>query len=92
MAVLFQKSSVASLDYTVSWTNWLSGSEVIAESNWELPDDLTLEDEESTDSTATAYISGGQGGASYTVKNTITTDSTPPKTDARSFTLYIAER
>ena len=92
MTILFQKSAVAELDYTFDWSLWLTGDEVIAVSQWILPEALTLESSSYTVATTTGYISGGDAGQSYTVRNRITTDSNPPKIDQRSFQLYIAER
>lgn len=92
MATLFQKSAIAELDYTFDWRLWLTGDEVIAGSEWVLPEALTLESSSYTNTTATGYISGGTAGQTYTVRNRITTDSNPPKIDQRSFQLYIAER
>ena len=62
MTILFQKSAVAELDYTFDWSLWLTGDEVIAVSQWILPEALTLESSSYRDTTATGYISGGTAG------------------------------
>ena len=92
MTILFQKSAVAELDYTFDWRLCLTGEELITASQWILPEALTLQSSSYTDTTATGYISGGTAGQAYTVRNRVTTDSSPPKIDQRSFQLYIAER
>lgn len=92
MPSLFQKSAIATLDYNVDWRLWLTGDEEIVSSSWILPDDLTLEGSEISSPITKAYISGGTNGQIYTVKNQITTDSTPARVDQRSFQLFVVER
>lgn len=92
MATLFQKASTSTLDYTMDWSAWLTGSEVIASSEWTYPDGITIDSDSFTNTTAVANISGGTDGEVYLIKNKITTDSTPAKVDTRTFNIYIAER
>lgn len=92
MSTLFQKSADSSLDYTVDWSQWLTGTETIVNSEWTVPSGITLDSSTYSSTTATAYISGGDDGEVYVIRNEVTTSSTPAKVDSRSFNLYIAER
>lgn len=62
------------LDYVFDWSDWLAEvTDAIQASVWDVPDGLTLvQDEHSTES-ATAWIAGGADGSAYTVRNSIET-------------------
>lgn len=87
----FEKDPTSVLDYTFDWSDWLDGAG-IATSTWSVPTGLTNVDDISTSSLATIYLSGGSINETYTVRNTITTDESTPKTVTRSFTLKIVRK
>jgi hypothetical protein len=60
--------------YVLEWAPYLAPGATIANSAWEVPDDLTLESDEVPAATTTtkAVISGGVSGSDYLVYNTIT--------------------
>jgi len=68
-----EKRAGESRDFTIPWAVLLNG-DTIAASSWTAAD-LTIEDSSSTDSTTTVRLSGGEGGRTYKVYNTITTAS-----------------
>jgi hypothetical protein len=93
------KDPDATLDYTRTWSGWLQTGEEIVTSEWFVTgDDAVLEigiDEYAPTSdatTATVWLIGGTEGATYVVTNRITTDNVPPRTDDRSFSVYIGQR
>lgn len=62
------------LDYVFDWSEWLAEvGDTLAEAAWAVPDGLTLESSERSSVSATAWISGGTDGASYVVRNAVTT-------------------
>lgn len=69
----FSKRPADVLDYTLRWSDWLEAGDSIASSSWDIPDDLTGDDEVRTDSTTRVRISGGTPGQTYELINTITT-------------------
>lgn len=85
------------LDYEVDWgTHWLVGEDTISSSSWVLStieDDaspLTLDVDSFTDTTATAWISGGTSGRRYTVTNHVATNA--GREGERSFPITVKER
>lgn len=89
------KDPDATLDYSIVWKQWLTGAETIATSDWEVsPDDDTLVIENDSQSTidTTVWLSGGVLGVTYTLTNRVVTNSTPPRTDDRSFQILIAQQ
>lgn len=85
----FDKDPDAILDYTVDWSRWLD-TDTILTSQWTVPTGLTQASSSNTATSATAWLSGGAAGQSYTVTNRITT--TGGRTDDRSFTIRVEER
>ena len=81
------KDPDSNLDYGFDWTDWLVTGESIASSSWILPSDLVEESTIFSANKTSIYFSGGVSGYTYTVTNRIVTDSTPPRTEDRSFTL-----
>ena len=79
------------LDYKVTWSDWLATGEDIATSSFIVPSGLVLDSESNTINTATANISGGSVGTTYTVTNRIVTNSSPAKTEDRSFIIPVDE-
>ena len=72
MADSFIKDPDEVLDYVRDWTAVLDG-DTIATSTWTPPTGITVDSNSHTDTTATAWISGGTLGQSYDVLNRVTT-------------------
>lgn len=85
----FVKDPNATLDYILKWAPWLRG-DFIDTSSWIVPAGLTLENEDQTSTTTTAWLSGGTVGESYEVVNRITTIG--GRTEDRTLTIKIRER
>lgn len=90
--ITFTKDPNAVLDYTVDWTDWLSGGEKIATSTWVVPAGITQDSVSKTLTTTTIWFSGGTVGSTYRITNRIVTDAGTPRTDDRSFNIQIFER
>lgn len=88
----FTKDPDAQLDYAVDWSAFLTGSEVITTSSWEVPVGLTNVLEEATDTIATVWLADGDIGETYTLVNSIETDSTPVRKDDRSFMVRVEQK
>jgi hypothetical protein len=88
----FIKDPNAQLDFSVDWSDWLTGEEIISASSWTIPDGLTLVSQSYTNTTATVFLSGGTVGRSYLVQNRITTNNATPRIDDRSFEVYVENR
>lgn len=90
----FIKDPDSDLDYGFDWANdpWLTAGETITTSTWTVPAGLTKGTESNTNGITSVFISGGTEGVSYTVTNRIVTDSTPPRTDERSFIIRVRQR
>jgi hypothetical protein len=63
------------LDYTLDWSDSLDGNDVIAASEWVADAGLVANQASHTESTTTAWLSGGIGGRWYRVSNKVTTGS-----------------
>lgn len=86
------KDPDADLDYSIDWTAWLTGAEVIASSVWtvtpvESPNGILLHDGglDVSNKIATIWIGGGtlKVARRYSVANSIVTNSTPPRSEQR---------
>lgn len=60
-------------DYQVNWAARLADGETIVASEWVVPDGLTQDSDENTDTTATIWLSGGTAGTTYDVVSRVTT-------------------
>ena len=85
----FVKDPDAVLDYTGNWAAWL-GSDTIISSAWDLPDGITQNSESHTSTTTQIWLAGGDAGASYVLRNRITTAA--GRVDERTITIKIKER
>ncbi len=83
---LYEKDPSAVLDYQVNWATWL-GTDTISTSTWTVPTGLTKDSDTNTTTTATAWLSGGTAGRTYTVTNRIVTAG--GRTDERSFQVKV---
>lgn len=91
MPQIFDKDSNATLDYAVSWVEWL-GADTIATSTWEADDGITIEESPAPtaiDGIATLWLSGGTTGESYDVTNHIVTAA--GREDDRTIRIYVRE-
>lgn len=89
----FYKDPEAILDYTVSWSDWLTSPEIIAGVTWSAVAGITVVSESNTTTAATVWLSGGTAGRSYEVTCHVTTDSTPvPRQDERTIDIKIREQ
>lgn len=88
----FKKDPNAILDYSVDWTSWLQTDETIVSSSWIIPSGLTKTTDAFDDKYATAWLTGGTEGETYTITNRITTNNVPPRTDDRSMNIFVTNR
>jgi hypothetical protein len=88
----YSKQPDATLDYGVTWTDWLNPGETIVSSSWDVPEGLTIVDEYVTpQGVAVVWVSGGIDGERYTLTNAITTDSTPiQRHEVRQLQLWVS--
>jgi hypothetical protein len=85
----FVKDPHAVLDYTGDWSAWL-GDDTIVTSTWDIPDGITLDNEENTTTGVTIWLSGGTAGTRYALVNHITTAA--GREDDRTITISVKER
>jgi len=88
----FIKDPDAELDYSVDWTDFLTNENVISSSWVILPADLTEISSSFTTTKATIFVSGGVAGRSYTLTNSIVTNSTIPRKDDRTIIIKVQEK
>lgn len=86
----FLKDPDATLDYTFDWSAWLNGGDTITGSSWIVPAGVTVGTDTHTGQRATAFISGGTLGATYSCVNRIVTAN--GLTDDRTLILVVVER
>jgi len=90
---ILPKDPDSDLDYVMSWADWLQTGEGIAISTWPSPPaGVTTHDLANDTTTGTIWVSGGTVGELYAFTNRVVTDSSPPRTAERSFSLSIVER
>lgn len=83
------KDPDAVLDYTVDWSRWLDG-DTITELTVTAEDGIDVDSDEHDDTTATAWVSGGTVGVTYSV--TFRIDTALGRTDERTIALTVRER
>ena len=81
----FEKTVEGVLDYKIDYTNWLL-TDTITSSVWEASG-LTTDSTSYTNTSSTIFLSGGNLGQRYDVKNTISTAG--GRTDERCFKVRI---
>lgn len=90
------KDPQASLDYKWDWDLWLEEGEKIVGVALTVPEPLVLDEANSgiTDDgrSVTAWLSGGTATTKTTVTCLITTDSAPPRIDARRMNIVVTGR
>lgn len=86
----FLKDGDAVLDYQFDWSPWLADSETITDHTLTVDDGLTLDSSSVTDTTVTAWLSGGDVRNTYKVACLITTSA--GRTDERTMTIRVTNR
>ncbi len=61
------------LDYGIDWSSWLATNDIIVDSEWIVPAELTNHDSGHGDDLAVIWLSGGESVNVYEVTNRITT-------------------
>ncbi len=96
MSSTFLKDPLAVLDYGWDWSTWLEPGEQIASSSWAVDgvsEGLELgEDDRASDHDGTVtrvWALGGLLGRDYVLRNTITTDANPSRTNTRRLEIRI---
>lgn len=84
------KDPRARLDYTINWTDWLKSGESIASSVWSAATGVTIASTLVSGSKSTVWVSGGDAGSSYTIRNFIITSTN--NEEARSFRLKVDDK
>lgn len=87
----FEKDPDAVLDYQINWAVWLDGDTIVT-SDWVLPADTDIveDDSSNTTTTATIWLSAGTAGQRYPITNRITTAG--GRTDDRTIYIQVVER
>ena len=86
------QSPGATLDYSGDWSDFLAAGESIVTSGWVVyPEDATLADQGVDGALATVMLSGLTVNKLYRLTNTITTNSSPARIGAKSFTIRVAQ-
>lgn len=67
------KSIGADETFAINWGNWLDtgAGEVLTSSTWDVPEGITLSNDDFTDTKTTIKLSGGELGKTYRITNTI---------------------
>ena len=88
--VLLQTTD-GTLDYSGSWSDFLQTGETITASAWSVFPTAPIAGQVFDTATTRVMLSGLAWGKVYTLSNTITTSSTPARTETRSFTVRGAQ-
>ena len=80
------------VDYTLDWSDVLSGSEVISTSTWTVPAGITKDSDSEADTTTTIFLSGGTAGEEYQITNRIVTDNATARTYEKSIIVPVIAR
>ncbi|RLB94631.1 MAG: hypothetical protein DRH26_00755 [Deltaproteobacteria bacterium] len=70
----FTKDPDALLDYGCNWAPWLGKGDTIKSSSWVVPEGITNEGDDHTDTRTTIWLSGGTDKTKYTLVNKIETE------------------
>lgn len=84
-----EQAAGAALDYTLDWAESLDSGDTIAASDWAVDPGLLASQKSYTDDLTTVWLSGGLGGKSYAVTNSITTST--GRRDSKTFRLFVRE-
>ncbi len=89
------KDPLAVLDFRVDWAAddpgpWLAVDEEITDSEWIVPAGITGSNESATETMTTLWLSGGTLGATYDIRNKITTNQ--GRIDVRTYEIAVRNR
>lgn len=85
-----EQDSGALLDYSEDWSEFIVGSDTIAESTWAADSaDVSLSNAIFAGTLTTVWVSGGVAGKTYRISNTVVTSQ--GRRDVRTFVLSITE-
>ena len=89
-----EKDPNSDLDYGFDWSDWLVDGAAIASSEWLVDDGLDDHDAGVTGAITVVWLafSGTIRQAPYKATNRVTDDSTPPRTDDRTWFITIKQR
>lgn len=88
------KDPLAVVDYEFRWTDWLTNGELIISQSVVAESGLAVDVSaiENAGRSVRAWFSGGTDGAKYGVTCTVTTDSTPARTQIRTLYIEVADQ
>ena len=94
MPTIFLLDPNADLDFGFDWTDWLATGETISVSAWALSPatGLSKHGESESDGVTLVWLKDIVAGVTHRVTNSITTSTTPPRKDDRSFYVKGIER
>lgn len=87
LPVVYPLTVGADLDYGFDWSDWLQDGETIDQSTWTLDpaSGLTKHDESESEGITVVWLKEIVADATYRIENEIVTNSSPPRTEKRSF-------
>lgn len=86
----YTKDPAAVLDYTFNWSAWLVAGDTLSTATVLADTGLTVASTSIVGQTVTAWLSGGEAGASYRVTCQVQTSG--GRTDERSIVVEVAQR
>jgi hypothetical protein len=86
----FVKDPQAVLDYGWDWSSWLADGETITSHTVTVPSGLTLDSDNESGGTVTAWLSGGTDNTEYRVVCQIVTSQ--GRTDERTLRILVQDR
>lgn len=84
------KDPEAEVDFTLDWSDYLEGSDVIDTVTWTVPSGITKGATANTDTTTTIWLSSGENWEDYIVVCEILT--TDGRTDQRSLRVMVRQQ
>lgn len=79
----------AFIDYSLDWSDWLIGDDVLVDSRWEASEGIIISGQGLKSPVTTVWVQGGEVGRWYAVTNTVT--SAGGRIDQRTFRLKIID-
>lgn len=93
---IVRKDPDAELPYSIDWNAWLLAGQTVVSSTWVADTGITIMGGANMPTLAspiaTVWLSGGTPGTDYIITNHVTTSSTPPLKDDRSFVVRVMNR
>lgn len=91
MTQVFTKDPATIADYAIDWTAWLAG-DTIDESEWTVPDDLTVDSDAQTTTQTSVWLSAGTAAIDYRKTHTLTNHIITVAGREEDKTIYIQMR